>query len=88
VEHLRFGDYKTRLQQLVQQDGKEELTYRVVREDGPEHNKHFEVEALINSNVVGRGSGKSKRDAEQTAAKEALVLFGVSNKEERSRRCT
>jgi dsRNA-specific ribonuclease len=46
------------------------------------------VEALINSNVVGRGSGKSKRDAEQTAAKEALVLFGVSNKEERSRRCT
>ena len=76
-DRLMMGDYKTRLQQLVQQDGIEELNYRVVREDGPEHNKHFEVEALINSNVVGRGSGKSKRDAEQNAAREALRLFGV-----------
>ncbi len=74
---LMMGDCKTRLQQLVQQDGIEELTYRVVREDGPEHNRHFEVEARINSNVVGRGSGKSKRDAEQNAAREALRLFGV-----------
>ncbi len=70
-------DYKTRLQQLVQQDGKEELSYRVIREDGPEHNKVFEVEALINSNSVGRGTGKSKRDAEQNAAREALSLFGI-----------
>lgn len=72
------GDPKTRLQQLVQQGGIEELTYRVVREDGPLHRPYFEVEALINSNVVGRGSGKSKRDAEQSAAKEALALFGIS----------
>ncbi len=72
------GDPKTRLQQLVQQGGIEELTYRVVREDGPEHRRCFEVEALINSNVVGRGSGKSKRDAEQNAAREALTLFGIS----------
>ena len=72
------GDPKTRLQQLVQQGGIEELTYCVVREDGPEHQRIFEVEARLNSNVVGRGSGKSKRDAEQNAAKEALMLFGVS----------
>ena len=70
-------DYKTRLQQFVQQDGKEELSYRVIHEDGPEHNKVFEVEALINSNSVGRGTGKSKRDAEQNAAREALSLFGI-----------
>jgi len=70
-------DYKTRLQQLVQQDGIEELSYRVVREDGPEHSKVFEVEARINSNSVGRGTGRSKREAEQNAAKEALALFGV-----------
>ena len=72
------GDPKTRLQQLVQQGGSEELTYRVVREAGPEHCRRFEVEALINSNVVGKGIGKSKRDAEQNAAREALLLFGIS----------
>ncbi|MBR5043749.1 MAG: ribonuclease III [Clostridia bacterium] len=71
------ADYKTRLQQLVQQDGIEELSYRVVREDGPEHSKVFEVEAMINSNPVGRGTGKTKRDAEQMAAREALILFGI-----------
>lgn len=71
------ADYKTRLQQLVQQDGIEELSYRVIREDGPEHSKVFEVEALINSNPVGRGTGRSKRDAEQNAAREALRLFGI-----------
>lgn len=76
-DRVMMGDCKTRLQQLVQQDGIEELTYCVVREDGPEHDRRFEVEARINSNVVGRGSGKSKRDAEQNAAREALRLFGV-----------
>ena len=70
-------DYKTKLQQLVQQDGNEELRYETVSVLGPEHDKLFEVEAYINSNAVGRGSGKSKRDAEQSAAKEALLLFGV-----------
>ena len=71
------ADYKTRLQQLVQQDGIEELSYRVVREDGPEHSKVFEVVAMINSNPVGRGTGKTKREAEQMAAREALKLFGI-----------
>ena len=70
-------DYKTKLQQLVQQDGNETLAYAVVSVSGPEHDKIFEVEAYINSNVVGHGLGKSKRDAEQSAAKEALLLFGV-----------
>ena len=70
-------DYKTKLQQLVQQDGNEELSYFVVSAVGPEHDKLFEVEARINSNVVGRGNGKSKRDAEQNAAREALLLFGL-----------
>ncbi len=75
--HFLAGDYKTRLQQLVQQDGMEELTYRVSRESGPEHDKKFEVEACLNSNVVGVGYGKTKRDAEQMAAKIALSLFGI-----------
>ncbi len=69
-------DYKTALQQIVQQASGEKLEYVVSGESGPDHDKHFEVEARLNSNVIGRGTGKTKRAAEQEAAKEALVLFG------------
>lgn len=80
-ERHRGGDYKTRLQQLVQQDGHEQLCYVVVSETGPDHDKTFEVSAMLNSNPIGRGKGRSKREAEQIAAREALILFGVSDEE-------
>ena len=70
-------DFKTRLQQLAEQDGAAVLEYRVISEDGPEHNKSFTVDAYINNNEVGRGSGKTKKLAEMHAAKMALKLFGV-----------
>ena len=81
LDKRRSGDYKTRLQQLVQQDGHEQLCYTVVSEKGPDHDKIFEVCAMLNSNPVGRGLGHSKREAEQAAAKEALLLFGVTDEE-------
>ena len=71
------GDYKTPLQQLVQQTEGDVLEYVLIREDGPDHMKTFEVEARLNSNVIGRGVGRSKRKAEQAAARDALNLFGV-----------
>lgn len=71
-----FIDYKTALQQIVQQVEGEKLEYVLVKESGPDHKKVFEVEARLNSNVIGHGSAGSKREAEQLAAKEALVLFG------------
>lgn len=71
-----FVDHKTALQQIVQQVEGERLQYVLVGESGPDHNKTFEVEARLNSNVIGRGKGSTKREAEQNAAKEALVLFG------------
>ena len=70
------GDYKTKLQQIIQQVNGELLEYVVVSETGPDHNKTFVVEAHLNSNVIGCGKGKNKREAEQAAAKEALSLFG------------
>lgn len=70
-------DFKTRLQQLAEQDGAAVLEYRVISEEGPEHNKSFTVAAYINNNEVGRGSGKTKKLAEMHAAKMALKLFGV-----------
>ena len=71
------GDYKTPLQQLVQQTEGDVLEYVLVSESGPDHMKTFEVEARLNSNVIGKGTGRSKRKAEQAAAKTALELFGV-----------
>lgn len=69
-------DYKTLLQQIVQQVEGELLEYVTVAESGPDHQKSFVVEARLNSNVIGCGEGTSKREAEQKAAQQALVLFG------------
>ena len=71
-----FVDYKTRLQEIIQQNPEEQVTYGLVKEEGPDHDKHFEVEVRLNSNVIGRGRSGSKKGAEQLAAKEALELMG------------
>jgi ribonuclease-3 len=70
-------DAKTELQQLTQISDGATPAYKVVGESGPDHQKVFEVEVMLNSNVIGRGKGRSKREAEQNAAREALKLFGV-----------
>ncbi len=77
-EEASFIDYKTALQQIVQQANGEKLRYVLVGESGPDHDKSFQVEARLNSNVIGHGVGNTKRAAEQSAAKEALALFGDS----------
>jgi ribonuclease-3 len=69
-------DYKSELQQIIQQSGVDTLAYVTVGESGPDHEKVFDVEARMNSNIIGRGRGSSKREAEQNAAREALKLFG------------
>lgn len=71
-----FVDYKTELQEIVQQNPEEVLEYVLVGESGPDHNKHFVVEVHLNSNVIGKGGGKSKKEAEQQAARQALELMG------------
>lgn len=71
-----FKDYKTSLQEIIQKNPGEKLEYRLVGSSGPDHNKHFKVEVCLNSNVIGRGGGKSKKEAEQQAAREALELMG------------
>ena len=71
------GDFKTPLQQLVQQTEGDVLEYVLLRAEGPDHCKTFEVEVRVNSNPCGRGTGSSKRKAEQAAAKAALKVFGI-----------
>lgn len=69
-------DYKTMLQEIVQHQG-EHLEYVLVGESGPDHDKHFVAEVHLNSNVIGKGGGRSKKEAEQQAAREALALMGA-----------
>ena len=73
---LHLQDYKTLLQEIIQKNPEERLTYMLVGESGPDHDKRFEVDVMLNSNVIGHGIGKSKKAAEQHAAKEALELMG------------
>lgn len=71
-----FGDFKTVLQEVVQKNPEEKVEYVLIGEEGPDHNKRFVVEVMLNSQVIGKGKGRSKKDAEQLAAKEALELMG------------
>ena len=72
VTRLHNVDYKTKLQELVQQKKNQVLSYALVGESGPDHDKHFEVEVSLNGRVVGCGSGSSKKRAEQSAAASAV----------------
>ena len=75
-ESLGFRDYKTALQEVIQKNPEEKVEYVLVSESGPDHAKAFQVEVCLNSNVIGVGTGRSKKAAEQMAAKEALRLMG------------
>ena len=72
VKKLHNADYKTALQELVQQKKNQVLTYTLVGESGPDHDKQFRVEVSLNGKVVGSGTGSSKKRAEQDAAREAI----------------
>ena len=72
VTKLHNADHKTALQELVQQKKNQVLTYTLVGQSGPDHDKKFDVEVSLNGTVVGRGSGSSKKRAEQMAAASAI----------------
>jgi ribonuclease-3 len=74
---LTNADYKTAFQERVQQKKNQTITYRLVGESGPDHDKSFQVEVLLNGQVVGTGAGSSKKRAEQDAARTALeTIYG------------
>ncbi|HFR3701966.1 TPA: ribonuclease III [Streptococcus suis] len=72
----RVTDYKTTLQELLQVNGEIVISYQVVAESGPAHDKTFEVEVSADGRVIGRGTGRSKKLAEQAAAKNAVEARG------------
>ncbi|BCP62098.1 ribonuclease III [Streptococcus suis] len=72
----RVTDYKTALQEILQVNGEIVISYQVVAETGPAHDKTFEVEVSADQRVIGRGRGRSKKLAEQAAAKNAVEARG------------
>ncbi len=65
-------DFKTTLQELVQRESGKNLTYRLVGEEGPDHAKRFTMEVCLNGTAIGKGTGRSKKEAEQAAARTAV----------------
>lgn len=79
-----YDDYKTMLQEKMQKGTTGKVTYRTVAETGADHNKSFAVEVLIDGEVICRGSGRSKKDAEQHAARMALKKLQKKNEKEQN----
>lgn len=72
-----FVDYKTQLQEIIQKSGEQKVSYRIIDEKGPDHNKQFVAQISVGDQVLGNGEGKSKKEAEQNAAKVALNKLQV-----------
>lgn len=75
-EESAGADSKTQLQELVQRKSGQSLTYELLGETGPDHDKVFTARVLLNGETVGEGSGRTKKEAEQSAAREALEQLG------------
>ncbi len=74
-----FIDYKTELQEILQKITRAKIEYKVVKEEGPDHNKIFYMDVVVDNKAVGTGAGRNKKEAEQMAAKEALLVIGENN---------
>lgn len=72
LQHLTYGDFKSALQEQLHDQGKAEPVYRVVDEIGPDHRKVFVIEVMVGDEIVARSSGRSKKEAQQEAARLAL----------------
>lgn len=85
LEKIRYNDFKTELQEAVQREYEENVSYRVIEETGPDHDKRFLVGVFLQGKCLATGYGKSKKEAEQQAAKAALEMlqqefsFALSN---------
>lgn len=74
-----FIDHKTQLQEILQRTTKDRISYVVLKEEGPDHNKIFHIGVNVGNKILGEGKGRSKKEAEQKSAEAALKNLGVSN---------
>ena len=71
-EEHRSSDYKTELQELIQRKSDQHISYQLIGESGPDHNKRFQFRVSVNGVGIGEGTGRTKKEAEQMAARQAL----------------
>jgi len=74
-KNLVFVDYKTQFQEMIQKQSDQRINYRILEEKGPDHSKVFVAQVSVGDRSLGNGEGKSKKEAEQNAAKTALDRF-------------
>jgi len=74
-----YKDYKTKLQETIQEKPGQKIVYEITGEQGPDHEKLFTVDVKVNGSILGTGTGKNKKSAEQAAAKAALSLIESEN---------
>ena len=79
-DKILFYDSKTVLQEIIQSDPNHEFQYELVSESGPDHEKNFEVNAVMNGKVLGHGNGRTKKAAEQQAAYETILTLKKQKK--------
>ncbi|MCI8342055.1 MAG: ribonuclease III [Firmicutes bacterium] len=77
---FRDADFKTKLQEIIQKNSKEPLVYKIVDENGPDHGKEFTAQVSHEGRAMGTGRGRSKKEAEQSAAKAALDKIGMGKR--------
>lgn len=77
IEPTAYTDFKTALQELIQRRNGQILTYELTGEQGPDHAKVFSVQVLLNGRTVGSGTGHTKKEAEQSAARNALETLSL-----------
>lgn len=83
IEKTMLGvssDYKTLLQEIIQRQGNNSLSYKLLSEAGPDHDKYFTSGVFVNDKMIGSGGGKSKKNSEQEAAQEAVELLRKQRK--------
>ncbi len=81
VENKLFSDYKSFLQEHIQKNNSGKLAYVMLGEEGPDHNKTFEMALYLDDALIGKGAGHSKKDAQQAAAKAAILCLGIRNEQ-------
>jgi len=86
IDPLEVWDYKSRLQELMQAKRHATPTYRILKQIGPAHDRQFVAEAIVKGQVFGRGAGRSKKDAEQQAAANALASVDSAGRRKRTAR--
>lgn len=79
IKNRIFNDYKSFLQEHIQKNNMGTIEYRLISEKGPDHSKEFQMAVYLSGKMIGKGIGKSKKDAQQSAAKNAIENMGVTN---------